>query len=58
MAKKICYVTTMTEIPKNCGECTLELCVKPCWQNDYEKIKKPYWTKRHKECPLIEIFEE
>ena len=53
--KKIVYVTTMTELPENCLECTLELCTKPCWQNDYEKIKKPYRTKRHRNCPLIEM---
>lgn len=60
MAKKVCYITEMKELPQNCLECTLELCTKPCWQNDYERIKKPYRTKRHRNCPLkvLEVTEE
>ena len=53
--KQIVYITTMTELPKNCLECTLELCTKPCWDYNIERIKKAYWTKRPKDCPLAEM---
>lgn len=55
MSAKVHYVTTMTEIPKNCNECKLEFCTKPCWDYNISRIKKAYLTKRPKDCPLIEV---
>ena len=52
----ICIKTEMREMPKNCGECWV-LCALPCENNDCENIvKEEYFSKRHKECPLIEVI--
>lgn len=51
----ICIKTEMKEMPKNCSECWV-LCEFPCENNDYENIvKEEYFSKRHKDCPLIEV---
>jgi hypothetical protein len=60
MGKKICYVTTMTELPANCLECTVFGCDLPNRKNRSgvtDICKIAYRTKRHKDCPLIEVEE-
>lgn len=54
----ICIKTEMKEMPKNCSECWV-LCEFPCENNGYENIvKEEFFSKRHKNCPLIEVTKE
>lgn len=52
----IVYVTLMDTLPANCLECTMN-CNRPISKRDYSKILKPYITKRHQDCPLMELPE-
>lgn len=51
---KIVYETGMKKMPDNCLECTMYQCNLATYRKNTEKVKKPYLTKRHKECPLSE----
>ena len=54
----ICIKTEMKEMPKNCIEYWV-LCELPCAceNNDCENIvKEEYYSKRHNNCPLIEVI--
>lgn len=54
----ICIKTEMKEMPKNCSECWV-LCEFPCENNGYENIvKEEFFSKRHKNYPLIEVTKE
>ena len=57
----ICYKTEMQKIPANCNECALcrpkwgvATCPLP-WKNGGQTIRKPCISKRHPNCPLIEV---
>lgn len=47
--------TKMIQLPENCLVCDRN---DWCWLPGKTKICKPYWTKRHKDCPLIEVADE
>ena len=54
----ICIKTTMQELPKNCWECKVLHCNLPQKKNTYkDEMKKVFSTKRHEDCPLIELKE-
>lgn len=48
--------TNMGSMPGNCNECGNELCPLPLNRRGDMLLKK-YLTKRHEECPLVEIGE-
>lgn len=50
---KIFFLTNLKQIPENCLECRIESCVLPL-KGNFE-VKKEYYKKRHKDCPLREI---
>lgn len=50
-------VSQLEKIPENCKECAFEICTLPEKMNRPE-IKKEYFTKRHKNCPLMELEEK
>lgn len=52
--KKVIAVceTKMNELPNSCVDCTFYGCTLPCCARDNTKIKKTYFNKRHKDCPL------
>lgn len=53
MAKCIVSLVRMDKIPENCLDCLNEWCVLPLASRRREPtIRKPYRTKRHKDCPL------
>ena len=52
----IVYVTQMDSTPANCLDCTMN-CNLPISQRNYTKILKAYITKRHRDCPLMELPE-
>lgn len=52
----IAIKTSMKCMPGNCKECGNELCPLPLNKNRDTLVKK-YLTKRHEECPLVEIGE-
>lgn len=44
----------MKEIPRNCNDCICHWCRLPLKRNKLEpELKKEYYSKRHKQCPLI-----
>lgn len=44
--------TRLVQLPGNCLDCdNNDWCSLP----GKTKVCKPYWTKRHKDCPLIEV---
>lgn len=47
--------THLEKIPKNCWECEYLGCSLPCKARQPEQMKKAYKTKRHKDCPLMEV---
>lgn len=55
--------TNLSEIPKTCKDCPLSTgfitveCSLPL-KNGGLNFRKPYMTKRHEKCPLIEKMEE
>lgn len=48
--------TGMVTMPVNCKECGNELCPLPLNKRGDMLLKK-YLTKRHEDCPLVEIGE-
>ena len=54
----IYWKTLMKEIPTNCADCKLvEWCPYPV-KADGVHIRKSCVTKRHKDCPLVEVTED
>lgn len=57
----IVYETGMTEFPPNCMECVMAHCHLPLCQNSHggitDKVKKKYTTRRHEDCPLMEVID-
>ena len=54
----IYWKTLMKEIPPNCADCKLvEWCPYPV-KADGVHIRKSCVTKRHKDCPLVEVTED
>lgn len=54
----IYYKTTMKEMPKSCQECSMMDCSLPVCARRYgPQIIKTYRTKRHPQCPLVELKE-
>lgn len=49
-------IETMDKIPESCQECKASFCSLPEKKNKPE-LNKAYLTKRHKNCPLMEIKE-
>lgn len=51
----ILYDTGMKEMPKSCAVCNCSQCKLPNKRRlNEEVIKKEYFEKRHKDCPLVE----
>lgn len=52
------YPVNIEELPESCLNCPCHWCYLPMCRNRQgitNKVKKPYLTDRHKECPLIRI---
>ncbi|MBQ7289050.1 MAG: hypothetical protein IJW78_04900 [Clostridia bacterium] len=52
----IVYKTRVDTIPTSCGNCPLYWCVIPT-NKDGSALLKRYVTRKHPDCPLIEIKE-
>lgn len=51
--KVVVRKTEMDKIPENCMKCREAGCTLPVINRyPYDRIKKPYLTKRHSHCPL------
>lgn len=50
---KAIFETNMEAMPKSCKDCTFEICSLPL-KYGRDEIQKKYFTKRHKDCPLVE----
>ena len=52
----IVYMTEITEMPANCVDCVMRECALPLKARVYTPtIKKRYASKRHPDCPLLEL---
>lgn len=47
--------TCLKKIPENCWVCDYYGCTLPCQARNNDQLKKAYSTKRHKDCPLVEV---
>lgn len=47
--------TGLEKIPENCWACDYYGCTLPCKARNKDLLKKAYKTKRHKDCPLVEV---
>lgn len=47
--------TFLEKIPENCWACGYCGCNLPCQARNKDLLQKAYKTKRHKDCPLMEM---
>lgn len=57
---KIYYDTKMKKMPSNCSECNMFNCNLPAkrGRGRSDELRKAYTTRRHRECPLVEVVKE
>lgn len=58
MSRVIVITTDWEQLPSDCLHCCNLGCRLPTQNRHPDQVKKAYWTKRHKDCPIAYVEDE